>query len=292
MTRHIAAALAAACAAALAVAAPALAQAPDSPRDLIRERHGGLSKPYPQINLKGSNGYKISISEWNPDEVVLVAQKGRKLAAVYRTEGQVKRKLVRAKFGSLGKIDVTFTKKGKTKKRKPKGCTGTADRIQPGVWKGTIRFKGENGYTKVNVSQAKGGLVRSGGYICGSPPGGGDEPELYLGAMRTTPKEFVGLSVSKRYGVPSARPVFDAFVDEQKGKVSITRYAWVRGKPNQFTGTLEPPTASVSPPSPFKGSAELADEVWSGNLKVKMPGRTVKLTGPGFTAEVYLLNLL
>jgi hypothetical protein len=25
---------------------------------------------------------------------------------------------------------------------------------------------------------------------------------------------------------------------------------------------------------------------------VKMPGRTVKLTGPGFTAEVYLLNLL
>ncbi|HEY8465317.1 MAG TPA: hypothetical protein VIL04_00780 [Solirubrobacterales bacterium] len=156
--------------------------------------------------------------------------------------------------------------------------------------RGTIKFKGEQGYTKVSKRRARGFVSRPGNFECPEtvPPG----QYVYLTADRTRPKGSVSF-LAYTFTGDGVKPTFEASADESVGAVDILRFAGVKGSSEQFTFELtEPFAATVHPPAPFSGTAAYdgADESWTGNLKVKLPGKTYKLTGSGFGVVLDLLE--
>src|SRR5690606_1702233 len=121
---------------------------------------------------------------------------------------------------------------------------------------------------------AKGTVTKPGNLDC--EPTGGDGDWVTLQAFKSTPKSNVNFFADKRTDVPNARPAFMASAYNAHGKIDIGRSVFMRGKPAQFTYTL-PDQAQVKPKGLFSGQATLSGESWTGNLKVKLPGKRVAL---------------
>lgn len=277
-------ALGCAAAAVALTAAPAQAQPPETHFQTVKERLGANStESFPLARAKGTKNWKILVSGFKNSVTVDVLKKGQ--LAYYSARGKATPTRLRANFGKFGKVNLRFVKKGKLRKQKPRGCTGTPNKIQRGVWRGILRFKGEGSYTKVRVKSAKGSVMKPGRLDCssGGNGNGGGHDYVTLQASKDRPKDRVHFFAEKRAGAPNARPWFTASTDEKKGKVSIGRMVSVRGKPNQFKYTLTG-QAEVKPKGKFSGRASLDGSDWTGNLKVKLPGKRVALTGPGFQA--------
>lgn len=248
--------------------------------ELAAQARGGIAK-VPQIRAKGTKKHKIYVEGYG-GIVMIVTAKGP-VFATYTTEGKGKPGHIRARFGRYGKVNMKFEKKGKVRTRKPKGCTGKADRIQRGVWKGTLEFKGDKQYTKVKRAKARGTQIKWGNYNC--PPPSGPGPNLFLGADTedTGDGTFTSFGAS-RNSTTNMRPYFFASHDEFVGKVIVYRSVDLRGDVSQFQYGFSPDVATVQPPKPFTGVGTYVDGDWSGNLKVKAAGKTIPLTGDHFTA--------
>jgi hypothetical protein len=274
-------------AAALAVGALALGVAPAQ-----------AAVYFPEISAKGTNGYKISVAGLKGEGVSLAAVKGKArknaLFANYSVRGgDGSRQRLRADFGRFGRVDMRFVPKGDARKKKiPRGCTGKPDIVQPGVWKGVLKFEGTNGFTKVNVRSARGKVTRFGNWRCKGRDKGDDERFLTLFAQRKRGKKRTIFTVDKA-DRPSAKPSFSAAQLFKVGKVRVSLSAFYRGRPDQFMYTAPDPNANadVSPKGPFSGEARYRAGKWHGNLRVKLPGlKRVKLTGRGFKAQLTVLE--
>lgn len=281
--KRLLSALGCAAAAVALTAAPAQAQDSGSHLETVQERLGIVSGTgkVPLARAKGTKNWKVLVAGYGETVTIDVLKKNA--SANYTAKGKVSPTRLRAKFGKLGKVNLRFVKRGKIRKQKPRGCTGTPNKIQRGVWRGVLRFKGEGGYTKVRVKSAKGTVTKPGNLNCGGNGGGDGHTYVSLQAYKDTAKGGATFSAQKRADAPNARPTFTASTYEQKGKLTIGRVAFVRGKRNQFTYTLTG-QAQVKPKGSFSGQASLDGSDWTGNLKVKLPGKRVALTGPAFDA--------
>jgi len=283
MRSRFATALALAGVAAGAVAIPAQAQVPDAAYERL-----GSGGALPSLTVKATNRYKISVTSAFGN--VLLQTQRAPTHTEYVVSGTGTGKRIKANFGKFGKIDVRFKKKGKARKYRPRSCTGRAAKRQPGVWRGTIKFKGEKGYTKVNAKKARGNVIKGGDLTCDIP--GITQPTVWLFAERDRPQGDLEFEAFKLRDNPSARPDFRATSRERNGKVKITRTVSLRGQPGQFTFTISPYSGVVQPPSPFKGSGTYSSSSgsWTGNLRVKFPGtNAIALTGSGFSAGMGVL---
>lgn len=260
------------------------------------------SQPVAVFQLKGTGGYSLTFIG-KGRAVGLLAVKDSGAVASYETRGRVTPAGIRARFGRLGRVAVEFRPTGRVLHlRPPRGCRGGVRKAFGGVFAGTIRFRGEQGYTRGGAGRARGLMEVGPTWRCKNPQNargraaGPSLPELgtigtTLGATSTRGRLAFGAAAVKRSGKPS-EALFSVSSTERRGGMAIERAAVAFGPKRTFVLDTGLGTATVSPPPPFRGSATLTPAPdgtthWTGSLEVDLPGRRgVPLATPSFTASL------
>jgi hypothetical protein len=192
---------------------------------------------------------------------------------------------IEADLGALGKIAVTFHPSGQARTVRAK-CGGNRVSFDSGSYEGTIDFHGEEAYTTVEATAARGDLGFLVGALCPGitgVSGGPFLPGAELNVKEKGTRLGPHLKVVKNH--PGGRAHFEASVSEKRGKISIARFAGMVAPAKSFDYDTRIQTATVRPPVPFSGTAHFRRAAkpvnrWTGNLTVDFPGRSnVKLTG-------------
>ena len=257
-----------------------------------------------KLSVRSSNGYVLTIGGSGKD--VSVAVTSKRAAAVYvATAGRVTADSIRAWFGHLGVIDVAFYPRRlrSGRPRHPKSfCSYSPARREysDGVFVGTIRFRGEGGYTSVSTTHAFGRVAPLPRSRCGlvGPAHAFDGVEsspgwpTALGALaftragialfRAGHQAFEGAARSLnhlgRFRVPKLGRTevgYEALAIGGVGKMDVFRLAIARGGRGSYDFSESPRNLEVSPPPPFSGVGRYrscADQRWSGSLAVSLPG--------------------
>jgi hypothetical protein len=245
------------------------------------------------LTVPATNGYRASViaafdAKLGRGEAILTLFSAHG-SATYATPAVVGETSIDASFGALGEIDVHSVPTGETV-TEPAPCGGGEPATFPGFrWEGTIRFRGEEGFTTVDATSAKAAVSPILGLICtetrSSEGIGGHSPGALLELRRRHGTEHLEFQVrkNKRTGPSSLH----AAVSERRGSISIMRSVSAVGPSRAFDFAIPPGVAAVRPPAPFSGSLRLARHPGSpplarGNLKVDFPGRArVPVLGPG-----------
>jgi hypothetical protein len=269
-----------------------------------------------KLMLRGSNGYKISIRNFGHRFVQLSASKGDAIAA-YAVQGHATRHGVYANFGKFGKVALRFkgSRRPLRKQARPLlRCKGRPAIREVGTFRGTLRFRGEQGFTAVSTRAARGTVVRSFRRVCKRPPWlranlssrfgrrQAAKPSLTVFALASRTKARTIL-VEKVAGELPGRTGRDGFflgIDlvfllEQRGRIWINRAAFLEGHRRDMEigdSRVEPTSATIAPQRPFSGTAAYAKPpgaaaTLTGSLAVSLPGADrVPLTGPGFKSAL------
>jgi hypothetical protein len=232
---------------------------------------------------------------------------------VVRNQGDLDQGVVRARFGSLGRVDLRFLPNGRLERRDaPSGCEGGPQTSQRGKFVGRLSFRGDGNY--FHVSSAKGDALidRSPRYRCEkgealeAPPRSlrkyvaptsyfTDEHSVaLLYASARSHGRYVGITAVHEEEAPPGADVQLGIVESRHG-MAIGHGAYVGGPRGTLLTSLpgaHPATATLAPPSPFSGTAAYSEKSgdWTGNLRAELPGLTVPLTGPDFHVHLCVAN--
>lgn len=275
-----------------------------------------------EFSAAASNGYRVTVSaspgqNQRPGTIELSATRGA-VSATYTARGPVSAKGFRASFGSLGQINVRFHPSGRTRhKRLPKPCYRNRPPVvssRLGSFRGTIRFHGELGYTKLDLRSASGGIgdpitntaQRRSCDLHESPKQIREELKAVTFQARRNGLLF---QANRAFGaLRSAYPdpgqisgpvyLFTAFVSEPRTAhhPATFRDAFVLGPGSDFTFDSGLTQAILRPPPPFSGSATFTREssrgyAWDGDLSVSLPGLApLSLTASGIEARLGTLS--
>lgn len=251
------------------------------------------------FKTRGSNGYSIEVSA-SGDAAFLVAR-NRFGDAVYFVPAKLRGAVLTARFGSRGKIAVRFRQtEGFREKMPPRRCKGKPHLTRYGVFTGTIRFRGERGFTAVDRQAARGRFFsqprwqcrRPGGKIKPLPPDDGvgeadfttleanaHNGNIFFEALAAGPSE-------------STAVIFLAQLREQRERMEVSRTAFVFGHARRFQYDPGLGSAEVRPPAPFHGTASFSRgpggrALWRGPLTVALPGAPrLSLAGSRFQAKL------
>ncbi|MFN8113540.1 MAG: hypothetical protein U0R51_10110 [Solirubrobacterales bacterium] len=233
---------------------------------------GSASATTVQLSAEGSNGYRLHIkaSDARRPRARVELKKNHSIAFYIRKRDVVisKRRLA-FDLGPRGSVDLRFHE------RTTKSCGGKV-RSRRGVFRGRLRFAGENGYTQVDASNARGEVVlrgRCGG--SGLPPflqrrpgrRAGDE-EHYLFGCGPEPRTPYLANGSDEFfwGL--------AFALEKQPWARITRVAVMAGDPSSLRVSENGKRATLRPSGGrFHGVAHFAHRRTTGNLTADFPGR-------------------
>jgi hypothetical protein len=196
-----------------------------------------------------------------------------------------------ANLGGVGRVDVVRIPSGREKTVHPQ-CIGGPLTYEPATYEGLIEFNGEQGYTRARVSrvaQLPAFLVFAARLPCGSGYGeaiDSEEPGARLRGISFSHGRSLSFQVNKNR--PKGRTVFTASLRERRGRIRIDRELTGVAPPGAFRFDPHLQTATLSPRSPFSGSAALSrsrnsvSPIWTGDLRLTFPGRSaVSLAGPG-----------
>lgn len=248
------------------------------------------------FKVKGSNGYSLFVfgapAHKGQPATVGIFVLGKRSGAIYEVPATVTKTSMQASFGAPGEIAVTFHPSGQAKRVRP-SCGGKSFAFDSGSYEGTIRFNGEEGFTSVEATSAKGDLGFLINILCPGISGGSGGPFLpgaelnaYVGASRQ------GAHVKVVKNQPSAAAHYEAEVSEVHEGVSIGRFANVVEPAGTFVFDSKVKTATLHPSAPFSGTGRFNRAAppanrWSGDLTVDLPGRAaVKLNGDGDRATL------
>jgi hypothetical protein len=256
-----------------------------------------------ELNVRGSNGYAITIGG-RGDEVML-AVSTRRAVSIYRaTAGRITRDAIRARFGPLGAVDVTFSLRRLTSRparRRKHACDDSPTSVvtRRGVFEGSIRFRGEHGYTEVSAGRARGGLTPVPHLLCARVGPGRSLADLGEGsewpaeiraiafsnssltafeAGRSAFASAAGLDGIGSFRIPKLGSLdlgFSAVSLAEQGKVRILRAAVARGGMGSYDFEESPRNLDIAPPAPFGGVGRYrscAERAWTGSLSVSFPG--------------------
>lgn len=250
------------------------------------------------FELRGSNGYSATVwafpaARHSRPGVVLVYVRGRSSAVNYFAPATVTETAIRARLGDLGEIDVDFKPSGR-RRRERSVCGGKPIAFDSGSYVGTIDFTGEQGYTEIHATEAKGDLQFALDILC--PGGGGSTgsgpglPGAELSVVHHL--SGVGASLTVEKNTPAARSTFEASVAEERDGVGIERFVGIRAPSTAFEFDSQLRVAVVEPPPPFFGRATFHRNArpanrWSGHLSVDFPGRSgVSITAGAPSAKL------
>lgn len=259
-------------------------------------RVGGPPLVPPGFRLHASNGFTLSaISFDNPRkgrDGVYLTMRSRHAAVDYIATAVVGPTSIEADLGAIGRIDIDFVSSGDSRVERS-DCGGKPVLVDAGHYEGTIDLVGEEGYSEVHASSARGEVKEALNLICSGGPEsegiGGHSPGARLTVKHRGSHRF-GFSAMKNSPTRPAR--FTASVSERRGHIYIFRGVEATGGAGSFDFDVPSGTADVNPPEPFAGEASYfrpsgEKARWQGNLSVDFPGRAnVRLTGVGTRASL------
>jgi hypothetical protein len=244
------------------------------------------------FHLRGSNGYRISVDASPSARSVIpgghdapakkhrgaVTMTVRKHGATssYSVAAKVAKRRIKARFPGFGGISMRFHPQGFRAGPAQAGVCNILELTNPGTYRGTIRFRGEHGYTSVRARKARGGV--------------GFRDTQCFKDQKDHGTELIARAGSTGFvAVHDDKFLFTALLArarERRRHVLINRLASRLVDPSAFTFDAGLNSAHVAPTGPFSGSADFAaPSQWTGTLSVSFPGEpNVSLTGPEFTA--------
>jgi hypothetical protein len=253
-----------------------------------------------EFHLKGSNGFSISVFGSGGD-VSLTARHGGSSAS-YSTRGFVSPARLKARFGHLGRVSVRFHSATGPQRvlQTAKDCHGKGEVVDRGQWVGRIEFQGEQAYTTVHASRARGKVIKTPKRTCSLPETEGSYPNLRVtflhAASQASGASFAAFKVTSSTYPKFDTAVFTASLLELRGRrLFIDRSISVNTEADAFASIGKKnhiESATIAPPAPFKGTATFqrtngSEGSWSGSLVGDFPGRgEVALAGLEFSAEI------
>lgn len=257
------------------------------------------------FELQGDNGYRIAIGKEHDGYVRAFVSK-KSTAIIYSARSlEPKGSGIKAEFPGVGRVSVRFRPQGPPRESNPfpfRGCRGGKEVKQFGHFVGTIRFRGERGYTSVRATRVKGAIETTAKEVCKRPPSDEDsEPradKTELWVKSESGNEGVGFDASVT-GDPFDLTSFGAMVVKRRRGMQVFWWTNVTGKRGDIViGDTRPYplSATVTPPAPFSGSAKYqrtpdGERAWTGTLAVSLPGLgRVALTGPEFSPRLCQLS--
>jgi hypothetical protein len=257
-----------------------------------------------RFTLHASHGYTAEFSASGPGAVILYGKASRTkppgrdgltvavskghASAAYFHPAHFMPKRISGRIGGLGRVRVRFHHQ-RTRKVSLSGCSGHIVR-RIGVFTGTIRFRGERGYTRVRARRANGTVEVPRHLRCHFGRGGGGhvvhETQLDADTDPSESPHYTDFFVDKNRHSDSS--FFLADDTEFHGQLVIDRFTWANGPGSAFTFEPDLSGAHVEPPAPFSGSADFsAPHQWTGSLSAPLPGAgEVPLTGSDFSASL------
>lgn len=287
-----------ACLALLALPATASAQ-PPPPRAI-------------QVTLRGTHGYGIELSgnvDGAHSTVTLAAGRPFSIAR-YSVRGTITPTRVKASFGKLGSVSLHLAHYRLREVKLPKSCrlpgSPAVSQVRIGTFVGSVRFHGEHGYTIASTHRVHGAVGEPPALVAatlgphvqifclggpGQKSGDAEAPKpvllnaaspdgaiTFLAISNTASTSAAKTSASTGYAPSSSGPTtFLAADSEIRGAMRISRSVISSAPAGDFVFDSTLSTATVTPPSPFSGSASFqrgADGSvgWSGSLAVSFPG--------------------
>jgi len=254
-----------------------------------------------EIPLRASHGLSVKL-EADDDEIQLQVRK-RGQQAVYFAEGEVSPTGIAVKFARFGEFVVDYQPFRTLETHEPyRRCEGEPRTTTEGFFRGTLRFRGERGYVRVEATRVKGTLVLQPEWECDSrfasaaasraraPEAGPDEATLVAASKGRPRVQFAVFGSREGGGFPGAG--FFAGSQEITEGVGITRFTFAVTRSTGFEFDNRRGTALVDPPAPFAGTARYlrrpgAPDLWRGTLSAPLLGLgRVRLAGPGFSARM------
>lgn len=249
------------------------------------------AKPPPPpgaFTVKASNGYSLFVfgapaREGKPAAAVILVT-GKTDGAFYSAPATVTETSIQADLGVLGEIAVTFHPSGQARTVRSK-CGGKPVSFDDGNYEGTIDFHGEEGYTAVETSAARGDLGFLIDIVCPGISGASGGPLLPGAELSIDERARFSPNLKVVKNHPGGRAHFEASVFEKRNGVSSERFTRMIAPANTFLYDTRVQTATVRPPAPFSGTGHFRRTAkpanrWTGDLTVDFPGRSnVKLTG-------------
>jgi hypothetical protein len=262
-----------------------------------------------QLVLPADHGLRATVA--NHEQITLeIERKGR--LVTYEVPGEVTETGLKAQFGDLGLIDVTFEPTKTRTDEPPKGCKGRPSTLSEGLFVGTIEFTGEREYVRIETTQAKGRLNvwRESEWRCprhrrpmrthGTPrlptprprqrSEVEKEPATLAVASRRCSCFFAAVAERDRRGRgPSA--FFGAQFEEREG-MEISRVTSVEAGASAFVFDHAAGTAKVRPPQPFSGNGTFkrrphGRDLWRSTIQVPLLGADpLRLGAAGFRARL------
>jgi hypothetical protein len=249
------------------------------------------------FSLRAGSGYRISV-ERTRGRVSLYAVHGGKsffASTSYTVRAKSLPQRIDARFGRFGRVSVRLKTERMRKGKLEEQCKGKPETVRFGVFVGTIRFRGEGGYTSVAARHAEGRLSTGEKFKCVFPnlrPGSGlaaRESRQVAPSLTATQGRHRFLQVEASGGKQKSI-IFSAGSLERRGHMSVFRDVFAEAPPASFVFASDLSSATVQPPLPFQAEASFqkaSGPTWSGSLSVDFPGRDdVQLAGPRFTAHL------
>lgn len=260
-----------------------------------------------ELRLTNHDGYRISVVAYGqtvaltvgngPDEIRRIRGVNRASATTYVAHGRVTPNSIEASFGDRGRIAVRFRPSGHyLRATRRAGCDRPSRHViaRLGIFAGTLRFRGEDGYTTVRASRIRGGSIgvlallrcrfglpsqRSRYLSSLDAPEVGTNPSrrvksTTLVARHATLLTRTGFRVRVR---GEGRPRFLAVDQTVEDRLGIVRLVTVLGAPSSFEFEDTLARAVVSPPTPFSGRGVFEhglgnEKAWTGSLAVSFLG--------------------
>jgi hypothetical protein len=255
------------------------------------------------FRLSASNGYSIHALAYdgdphgNRDELILfVGRKQPSVAYFVLRKVTVTETEIEADLGSLGSVDLQFLPSGHAREERS-SCDPRRFRFDSGSYEGRFDFVGEEGFTEVHASHARGEIRVALSLICfgSSDEGfGGHSPGARLRVRRGWSDGKVELEVRKNSPTRPAR--FSASIEERRPGMAIFREVEGSSGPGAFDFDVPEQFALLRPPAPFAGSARFdgagaGPGRLRGDLSVDFPGHSnVLLHGARGSLQRYVQN--
>jgi hypothetical protein len=216
-------------------------------------------------------------------------------SATYLTHARPKGHAVKARFGRLGSVDLTFVPSP--------GRTHRCDSIvrSEGVFKGDFEFTGEHHYIHFAIGRIAGEFTSAGSCSSDRDTASGSAARHVEGtetdsatllARTRGPSPLETFTALGERSAMSFEGVVAGFRWENREGMEIVRGAQIGIGGARFAWNLATGTATVRPPSPFTGSATFrrrrGGPDWSGTLRVPiLGGRPMSLTGSRFQVHLH-----
>lgn len=261
------------------------------------------SKRAAEFSAEGAGGYFIQVA--GTSRKVTLSASGPTGSASYAVPGRATPGGIRANFGRRGKLEVDFRPGNRRKiETPPNRCEGKPRVMRWGVFVGTIRFKGEHGYTRLRTSRVPGQTNFSPRWRCKRPHS--VTTGKFSAAAQKEGGGDIALDISNRkrrlsvtalaFPTPNilGSALFVASMNERRGRMEIARSAIAFATSKKaFVAGDDLKVATLSPPRPFVGKATFRrrrnrSTTWRGSLKIKLPGTSlIPLVGPRCRVRLY-----